>query len=178
MIASIVRPKRQDLVVRAVCHLLEKGEKIRCVVCGDFKDEAYVNGMKAYVNERGYNDSFEWRGRIEPTQVPMVLNEFDVFVCPSDHELMPFSILEAMAAEVPVIAHNVGGISEEIQDGETGCLVDTDNYMDYVNAIGRLMKEGLGERLEGAARTRVLEQFSMPVYAERMKNVLAQSLAR
>lgn len=178
MIASIVRSKRQDLVVRAVCHLLEGGEKIRCVICGDFKDEAYVNEMKAYIDERGYNDSFEWRGRIEPAQVPTVLNELDVFVCPSDHELMPFSILEAMAAGVPVIAHNVGGISEEIQDGKTGCLVSTDNYMDYVNAIARLMKDGLGERLGNAARTRVIEQFSMPVYAKRMKDVLGQYLAR
>ena len=134
--------------------------------------------MKAYIDERGYNDSFEWRGRIEPAQVPTVLNELDVFVCPSDHELMPFSILEAMAAGVPVIAHNVGGISEEIQDGKTGCLVSTDNYMDYVNAIARLMKDGLGERLGNAARTRVIEQFSMPVYAKRMKDVLGQYLAR
>lgn len=176
MIASIVRPKRQDLVVRAVCHLLGKGEKIRCVICGDFKDEEYVNEMKTYINERGYGDSFEWCGRIDPAQVPMVLNTLDVFVCPSDHELMPFSILEAMAAGVPVVAHNVGGISEEIQDGQTGCLVGTDIYMDYVEAIVKLIKEGAGERLGAAAKKVIMEKFSMPVYAERMKDVLCQSL--
>ena len=56
--------------------------------------------------------------------------------------------------------------------------VSTDNYMDYVDALVRLMKDGLGEKLGSAARTRVMEQFSMPVYAKQMKDVLVQSLAR
>lgn len=54
-----------------------------------------------------------------------ILKAFDVFVLPSSKEGMPYVVLEAMLAEVPIIATRVGGVPEMITNGENGFLVDS-----------------------------------------------------
>ncbi|HEY4474199.1 MAG TPA: glycosyltransferase [Candidatus Paceibacterota bacterium] len=61
------------------------------------------------------------------TDIPELLAATDVFILPSLWEGMPNAVLEAMAAGVPVVATDVGGVSEIIKNGENGFLVPTDD---------------------------------------------------
>jgi D-inositol-3-phosphate glycosyltransferase len=63
----------------------------------------------------------------------------DGFVLPSDAESLPRSILEAMAYEVPVLATDVGGVSELVHDGVTGSLVRPNDIEDLTLRIRRLL---------------------------------------
>ena len=54
--------------------------------------------------------------------IPLLLSSLDVFCLPSLSEGLPVSILEAMAAMVPVIGSNVAGIREVVDSGKTGLL--------------------------------------------------------
>ncbi len=72
------------------------------------------------------------------TDVPDILSTFDIFVLSSHTEGFGMSILEAMAAQVPVIASNVGGIKEVIEDGISGKLFeygDSEGLKDAVLAL-------------------------------------------
>jgi len=55
------------------------------------------------------------------------LKAFDIFILPSTKEGLPYTIIEAMAAEVPVIATNVGGIPEMIENNINGILIESKN---------------------------------------------------
>src|SRR5439155_22355430 len=59
----------------------------------------------------------------ERKDIPALLARCDVFVLPSLNEGLPLTVLEAMAAERPVVATNVGGLPELVADGVRGILV-------------------------------------------------------
>jgi glycosyltransferase involved in cell wall biosynthesis len=73
--------------------------------------------------------------------VPAVTAALDVAVLPSRREAQGLSILEAMALSRPVVASDVGGIPEMIEDGVTGLLVPHDNPRALADAIVRLLTD-------------------------------------
>jgi glycosyltransferase involved in cell wall biosynthesis len=86
----------------------------------------------------------------------------DVFVLSSRSEGLPMAILEAMAAGLPVVATDVGGIPELVADGETGLLVPPGDADALAAALQRLVADAeLRRRLGDAARARVEERFSL-----------------
>ena len=77
--------------------------------------------MTAEIRRLGLEERVQLAG--ERSDVPDLLAGSDVFVLSSRSEGLPVSVLEAMAAELPVVASNVGGLAELVVDGETGMLV-------------------------------------------------------
>ncbi|MFB0562634.1 MAG: glycosyltransferase family 4 protein [Candidatus Lokiarchaeia archaeon] len=63
-------------------------------------------------------------GQVSHYLIPRILSKADVFILPSLWEGMPTTILEAMAAKVPVIATNVGGVNEVVKNEKTGIIIN------------------------------------------------------
>lgn len=90
------------------------------------------------------------------------LRAFDIFFLPSKKEGVPYVILEAGAAELPVVASNVGGIPEVVTDGESGYLRASDDILGFTEALGTLagdpsLREQMGKALEG----KIASDFSL-----------------
>lgn len=97
----------------------------------------------------------------ERSDVADLLAACDVFVLPSLYEGLPISVLEAMAAERPVIATAIGGTEEVVIDGESGLLVPPAEPEAMASALRRLLEDaGLRARLAAAGRARVTTEFS------------------
>lgn len=96
---------------------------------------------------------------------------FDVFVLPSWSEGMPISIMEAMAAGVPVIASNVGGIPELISDGVTGSLVPARDSKRLAKAILDLLNNPKKRQQFGQA---AYETISARFKQDAMVNQIAE----
>jgi glycosyltransferase involved in cell wall biosynthesis len=95
------------------------------------------------------------------SDVPELLRCADTLVLPSETESAPLTILEAMSTGLPVIATNVGGIPEIVEDGRTGFLVSLKHPEDIAERILELHgdREKL-KRMGDAAREAVLERYS------------------
>ena len=90
------------------------------------------------------------------------LKNFDIFVLPSIKEGLPYVILEAGLAGLPVIASNVGGIPEIIEDEKNGLLVPPANPEELIDAIKKLagdksLRENLGKNLH----EKITKEFSL-----------------
>jgi len=86
----------------------------------------------------------------------------DVFVLSSLREGLPLAVLEAMAAGVPVIATDVGGVKEVVTDGEDGLLVPVGDSQALAEAIARVLgDQDLRERLIANAKRKVEAYFSL-----------------
>lgn len=92
-------------------------------------------------------------GPISREDVPKVLSEVDIYLHPARTEALGISIIEAMAAGVPVVATRVGGIPEAVEDGVTGLLVPPEDPQALADAI-RWMIEHPAERAEMGRRGR------------------------
>jgi glycosyltransferase involved in cell wall biosynthesis len=90
-----------------------------------------------------------------------VLRRWDVFALPTLEESFFLAALEAMATGLPVVATNVGGIPEFVENGTTGWLVPPRNSAAVADGLRRLLQNPQERRDFGAAgRRRVREQFS------------------
>jgi len=104
--------------------------------------------------------------------VPELLAAADLFVLPSLFEGLPLSVLEAMAAERPVVATAIGGTDEAVVDGVTGVLVPPRDPAALAAAIHRLRSDpALSSRLARAARARVEAEFSAEAMARGIMQV-------
>ncbi len=95
------------------------------------------------------------------SDMPEVLSALDVFVLPSESEGMSNAILEAMAMRLPVVATDVGGAREQMEEGRSGFLVGYPDSRALADKVTRLLEDpALRERVGAAARERVVELYS------------------
>ena len=132
----------------------------RLTVAGD----RGVERARAAVAAHGVADSVTVRTWLSPPEVQELLADADVFVLPSRSEGQPMAVLEAMANGLAVVASDVGGIPEMIDDGRSGLLVQPDD----VGALGAALRAVLADAehrraLGAAARARALAEFDIEV---------------
>jgi sugar transferase (PEP-CTERM/EpsH1 system associated) len=100
-----------------------------------------------------------------------LMNAFDIFCLPSLAEGIPITILEAMSTEKPIIATEVGGLPEIIDEGE-GILIPPNDHLSLVNGITSLIKsEETRMKLGQKARKKVIENFSLKNMIIRYKKI-------
>jgi glycosyltransferase involved in cell wall biosynthesis len=165
-------PKDFRTLVRAVAAL--EPDVCRVLVAGEGPDRPL---LAAEIDALGL------RGRVvlagERHDVARLLAYAHVFVLPSRSEGHPVSVLEAMAAGVPVVASRVGGIPEQVADGETGLLVEPGDVDGLAAALRRLAADpALRRRLGEAGRARAEEAFDLPAFRRAHLEVYSRELAR
>ncbi|MEM7783307.1 MAG: glycosyltransferase family 4 protein [Planctomycetota bacterium] len=101
-----------------------------------------------------------------------VLESLDLFVLPSHNEGFGIAIIEAMAAGIPVVASNSGGIPEIIRDETVGTLVPVANASKLANAVEKLLENPeFALQVGKTAKTVVIEQFSPANYVDQLENL-------
>jgi glycosyltransferase involved in cell wall biosynthesis len=155
MLLSVGRlraPKDFVTLVRAI-----PGLEAQLRIAGDGPDRA---ALEAEIERLGLQDRVELLGT--RTDIPELLANADVFVLATESEGLPMSVLEAMAAGLPVVASAVGGVPEVVRDGETGALVPPRDSAALAEALGRIVADpALRDRLGEAGRQRVQSEFSL-----------------
>lgn len=111
----------------------------------------------------------------ERSDVPALLQQADVFVLTSLSESLPLSVLEAMRAGLPVIASDVGGMSELVEHGSTGFLVPTADPHALADLLKQLLVDpSLRSRMGGAARQRFSDHFTLAEQGRRFAALYTQ----
>lgn len=139
---------------------------------------AYRQALEARAARLGLADRVVFAGfRLD---VPEILAELTVSVLPSiTGEGLPNSVLESMAAGLPVVATNSGGTYEAVEDGETGLLVPSGDAAALAQAIVPLLEDPrLRARLGAAGRRRVAERFSLDRMTHAMQALYARLIDR
>ena len=113
-------------------------------------------------------------GTRPPEEMPDAFAGADVFCLPSWWEAMPLSVLEAMAAGLPVVATDVGDVGRAVADGVTGYVVPSKDPQQLAAALEPLLTDaGLRRRMGEAGRARVAEMFSAAVTADQVSALYA-----
>ncbi len=95
-------------------------------------------------------------------QAAKYLKAFDVFILPSIKEGLPYTIIEAMAAERPIIASKVGGIPELIKHNQNGLLVEPRDSQQICQSIKKILDNpALEQKFAQKNRQKISEKFSL-----------------
>jgi len=130
---------------------------VHLTIVGSGPDETILKKM---AHDLGIQDRVSFKGRQE--NVLGELHDTDIFVLPSLSEGMSNVLLEAMACGLPVVATNVGGNSDLIQDGHNGLLIPPRDSISLTKALLELIEnEELAQRLGKQARVTVEEHYAM-----------------
>ena len=157
--------KGQRVLIEA-CRGLEDGDlDWRCHFVGEGPDRA---DLEQRVRELGLGDRFVFHGALDREEVREVLARMDASVAPSiptqdgRREGIPVVLMEAGASWRPLVASRLSGIPEIVVDDQTGLLVEPGDVAGLTRALLRLAREPrTRERLGGAARLRVEDEFSL-----------------
>jgi glycosyltransferase involved in cell wall biosynthesis len=177
MVSALRPEKGHDVAIAAVARLRARFPQLRLLIAGQGEQAAELAHLAAPLG-----DGVMLLGR--RTDVPAVLDALDVCVHPSRLDAFPTTLIEALAASVPVLATNVGGIPEIIDDGLTGVLVPVPPDADTVAAaLGALLTDPARRReLAGAGRGAYLQRFTAGPWVERTRAlydlVLAEARTR
>jgi glycosyltransferase involved in cell wall biosynthesis len=154
-VASVVRPeKRLDVLIRAAIRLDAEFPNLHVLVAGDgIPGSSICLELEHLAHQLGLAERFRILGFRR--DVPDFLAALDVACLCSDFEGMPLSLLEYMAAQRPIVATNVGGIPEVVDDGKEALLVEPNDPVALAEAVAALLREpALAARLGAAAKRR------------------------
>jgi glycosyltransferase involved in cell wall biosynthesis len=170
MVARFDQPKDHLLLMRALSFLTEYRWHLDLAGDGPLQ-----NDMEAASRRMGISDRVTFWGYC--ADVPSILRKAQIFVLISNWEGFPCSILEAMRAGLPVVASDVGGVSESVQDTVNGFLVprgDVDTLTDRLKQL--IASPVLCEHMGKVGRKLFEEQFSFTKMADQTFAVYKEAI--
>jgi glycosyltransferase involved in cell wall biosynthesis len=170
---SVLHPvKGLDVFLRAAARLAARRPELRFGVFGTGPEEAALQRLAAAL---GLTERLEAPGHVP---APDALARLRVFVLSSYMENAPMALLEAMAAGIPAVATDVGGVPEIVSNG-TAQLVPPGDDAALAGAIARLLDDPhLARRQAQAARRLVGERFAAGANADAMLALYERLMAR
>jgi L-malate glycosyltransferase len=155
----------------ASLHLLKKeGINACCIIVGDGELRASLEKEIIALNlsDRAFIAGTR-------TDVENIMKGADCYVLSSKHEGLPISLLEAMSSGLPVVATQVGGVSEVVSNEINGLVVPRDNPRELAAAIARILSDApLAGTLGRAARSTVEQRFSWDTVTRKYEMVYAE----
>jgi glycosyltransferase involved in cell wall biosynthesis len=159
MVGHLARIKGQEDFIRAAAAVCSRRDDVEFIIAGEDKSRGGDNRrqLEKLIAEFGLRKRISLVGWVD--DVPALLETFDLFVSPSRSEPFGLSIVEAMAAGVPVIATRSEGAREIIDEGQTGQLVPIGDAAALANAMEQMLSDPeerarLGENARRVARDR------------------------
>jgi len=153
-----LRPvKGYEVLIRAAAKLLPQQPHVRLIMVGDGEQRQYLADL---ARSEGIAEHVLFLGARQ--DVPRLLSAFDVFVLSSHSEAFPVSALQVMAAGLPVVATDVGCLSEIVEPEATGLLAPPGQPEALSHALGRLVQDREMSREMGRRGSEVVrERFAI-----------------
>jgi len=164
--------KGVDVLLRAWATIVAK-RTARLIILGDGPD---AEALQALAKTLGISQHVEFVGDCD--NVAAYLGTADIYVQPSRDEGLPNAVLEAMAAGLPVVASDVGGNRDLVEDGVTGILVRSESIDELAGAISRMLEETSQRSVMGEqARQKILAEYSMTSVVDRLLLLYSPNIA-
>ena len=165
--------KGHEFLVRAIAELRDRDIDAHLRIAGavDSENDSYLNLLQETITELNLEGYVHLLGAISEEKVRSNIEEAHVFALASLHEPLGVVYMEAMAMECPTVATNGGGVTELIESGQNGMLVDPKNSTQMADAIQRVA-------LDPQFATMIGQQGRQTVEASFHSGISAETIAR
>jgi lipopolysaccharide heptosyltransferase II len=166
--------KGHEVALRACAHLIRRGIPVRLYLAGSPQRAA----LEALASQLDIAGAVEWLGVRQ--DIPDLIASVDCVVVPSTYpESFGRSVIEAQAVGRPVVASRLGGLTEVIEDGQTGLLVPPGDSAALADALERFIQDpALRQRCVAEGRARVEARWSATRMVEETLRVYEECLTK
>jgi len=161
--------KRIDNLLRVVKSVQSKMKNVRIYVAG--ADWGEMNKLKKLATELGIKRNVTFTGEVSNNRLYNILSKSDAFLLASEYEGFGISVVEAMAAGLPVVVNNIETMKEIVTNGKNGYLVNYERPAAVAHVIVKLMKNKPLRRRIGIRARAYAKRLDWDVVAERIENV-------
>ena len=164
-VSRLIPAKGLEVCLEAISHLRDLPITLRIVGNGTPNYELSLRELAQHLE---VNEQVEFIGAVPPSHIAEEYQTADLFVLPSYFEAFGIVLVEAMAAGVPIVATNVGGIPTVVEDGVSAKLVPSGDALSLANAIRSLVtSEEKLHNMAIAARSRS-KQFDLNIVLDKL----------
>ncbi|MDF1548169.1 MAG: glycosyltransferase family 4 protein [Bacteroidales bacterium] len=135
--ARLIKLKSQDLLIKAVARLKEKGIFLNLNLVG-YGDE--MENYTRLAQQLGVTKQVNYTGYVKRDQMITEYNRADILVMPSQNEGMSNALIEGMACGLPVLVSDVGGTEELVTNGENGYIFPVGDFEKLCNLLLEMVK--------------------------------------
>lgn len=153
-VARFTSIKNQSLLIDAFSKVREQIKNVKLILVGDGE---LRNAVEKKVIQNGLSEVVEFTGNVQNVAEKLRLS--DIFILPSRYEGLPLTILEAMAAGLPIIATNVGGVPDIVKDN--GVLFKDNDLNGLVAAMLKLTQDSRLRAEMGEQSVKDVEKFDV-----------------
>lgn len=172
-IVGAVTPRKGQLqFVQALPMMVERFPNLKILLIGQFeKSSAYYKQIRSSLYQNRMYRRVIWVGR--RNNIPELIQSLDLCVVPSLKEPLGLCALEAMAARIPVVAAQVGGLAEFVVPERTGLLFDPKDPRQISQQVERMLTDGaLRKRVIEQSQAMLDERFSPSVITSQIEEAL------
>ncbi len=169
--------KGAEFLIEAAPMIKQGFPTAKFIIVGELlkNREPYWSSLMRRSQELGLGNDVIFAGR--RNDIPQVMAALTLYVHPSEMEAAPMSVLEASATGLPVVASDVGGLREVVDDGTTGFLVASRSPSRIAEAVIRLLESAeLARSMGRNAVERMRKLFSIEACVEKHSEVYTAAL--
>ncbi|SFP89985.1 glycosyltransferase [Hydrogenimonas thermophila] len=156
VIGRFLKDKGQDIAINALKQCKSKNLKLFLI---GYDQTEWGKNIHKIVNELNLSSKVIFTGQKD--DIPALLSAMDIYLMPSRREAFPLALLEACSMQKAIIASNVGGIPEIIENDNNGYLFECENINELAKAIDILANDKYKRKKFGdLAREKFIENFT------------------
>ncbi len=165
VVNRLTKWKHVDEILKAVALLKKSFPEVNLTIAGDGPERKQLEALAA---ELGVSEAVTFLGDVPKSNVNELLARSSVYVLNSSYEGLPFTVLEAFAAQIPVVATNIPGTNELVTQ-ETGWPTNSPKATELANTINEVFKnEEAAVAKATAAYTLLTSQFTWEQHVEKI----------
>ena len=163
-VSRLIERKGINYLIDAMAHLQKAGINCQLQIVGEGN---LLQDLKNQVSELGLNNRVELVGRLKHDELPGYYQKADIFILPSKNEGMSNTVLEAMAAGLPIITTRTGGALELVD--KNGILISQEDSDDITRAVKHLVENPEERLVMGKHSRKTAQKFSWQEVARQYK---------
>lgn len=172
-VGRLVPIKGHKYLIEAAPKILKEVPGVRFVLVGDGNLRPKLQRLTHTLNIQDAFLFLHWR-----SDIPKIINMFDLFALPSLNEGMGKVLVEAMAAGKPIVASDTGGIPDLVTHGYNGLLVPPGNPSRLAEAIVTLLKDSNRRQEIGKNGKLLAQRYSLESMVEKIETLYEELLAK
>ncbi len=166
-VAVLREPKGIQYMLNALPALLDKNPNIHYLIVGD---GAYGASLRELAADLAIQEHVTFAGH--RADIPALLSISDIFVLPTLGDALPTVLIEALAAEIPIVASNVGGVPEIVENEVNGLLVPPGDSSELTQAcLQFLQNRELASQIVQVGNAIVQQRFNISVQIEKLSHI-------